>query len=270
MERTMKKVFGFILVLFITAAALLGGLFCFNGWKSAEKLEQATPIQSLCEKVMAREDFVPYDQISPDLLTATICVEDGRYYSHGAVDLLSLIRAVISQLLPFAQKSGGSTITQQVVKNLYQQYDKGIEWKSTEIFQAFRLENLYTKDEILALYVNIINYGDEYIGIKEACQGYFECEPSQLNVEEATLLAGIPQSPSSFQLSDHFDAAKLKQKVVLNAMVRNRKISQEEADEIYQRPIHYIANGYWQDGIALLPLSFLQTTVHFFTRVRAA
>ena len=111
-------------------------------------------------------------------------------------------------------------------------YDTSITRKITEAFLTYELEGNYEKDEILELYLNVINYGDGYIGIAAASRGYFGKEPSQLTLDEASLLAGIPQSPSNFQLSDHLAQAQEKQKVVLEAMVRENKISEAQMNEI--------------------------------------
>ncbi|MCF0259636.1 MAG: transglycosylase domain-containing protein [Erysipelotrichaceae bacterium] len=246
----MKKILKWILILLIAAGAFVCGAFLFRGWRDSKTVEQSAPLEQICQTVMSSENYVPYDQLPKDLVNATIAVEDARYYTHGAVDFFSAARAVASQVLPYLQKSGGSTIAQQTVKNLYQYYSGGLEWKGAELFLAIKLEKLYTKDEILALYVNIINYGDDYTGIREAANGYFQCAPIQLNMEECTLLAGIPQSPANMQLSNHFDAAKAKQKIVLEAMVRSEYITQQQADEIYARPIWYVVYGAWRQGLA--------------------
>ena len=149
------------------------------------------------------------------------------------MDLAGVTRAVLSNLLGIGEPSGGSTISQQLCKNLYSLfYDQSLTRKITEAFLTYELEGICTKDEILELYVNVINYGDGYAGIREASIGYFGKEPSQLTLDEASLLAGIPQSPANFQLSDHMENARAKQEVVLEAMVREEKITQEEMDGI--------------------------------------
>lgn len=102
----------------------------------------------------------------------------------------------------------------------------------SEIFVAYDLEHKFSKDEILELYVNVINYGDGYMGIKEASKGYFNKLPKDLNLDEASLLAGLPQSPMSFQLSNHEDDARERQKAVLSAMVRDGQVSQSVMESI--------------------------------------
>lgn len=253
----MKKFFGGLLLILLAGMIAAGGWFFYTGIQSANEFESHESLSYLVGSVEARQDYVPYDQVASSLYQATIAVEDARFYSHGAVDVLSLMRAAASQFLPFMPKSGGSTITMQVVKNLYGMYHSSPRWKAAEIVLADRLEKLCTKDEILSLYVNIINYGDHYHGINAASNGYYGISPIELNPAQATLLAGIPQSPANLQLSDHFEQAKAKQKVVLDAMVKNKMISQEQADEIYAYPCQpTVFSPYWQTGALVLdPLS---------------
>ncbi len=247
----MKKFFGGLLVFLI--ACLIAGLgwFFYIGIETANEFESHQSLESLVETTRAKEDYVPYDQVASSLYQATVAIEDARYYQHGAVDIPALIRAAASQVLPFIPKSGGSTITMQVVKNLYGMYHSSPRWKAAEIVLATRLEKICSKDEILSLYVNIINYGDHYHGINAASNGYFGIAPIELNPAQSTLLAGIPQSPSNFELSTHFEQAKAKQKLVLNAMVKNKMITQEQADEIYAYPCQpTVFSPYRQTGFA--------------------
>ena len=113
---------------------------------------------------------------------------------------------------------GGSTITQQVAKNLYFDNDQNFLKKIAEMFVAFELEENYSKDEILELYVNIIYYGDNNYGIKEASNNYFGIEPIALDYDQSTLLAGLPQAPSSYALGENYELAKERQKQVIAAL----------------------------------------------------
>lgn len=232
----MKKFLKWLLLLILAGAIAAGGWFFIDGVQRADEYEARQSLSSLVEQVKSQPDYVPYDQVASSLYQATIAIEDSRYYEHGGVEVRSLIRAAASQVLPFLARSGGSTIAMQVVKNLYQQFDGTPVWKAAEIVLATRLAKQYSKEEILALYVNIINYGAGFHGIHEASYGYYGISPAELSPAQATILAGIPQSPGYYQLSNHYEQAKAKQKLVLDAMVKNQMISQEEANAIYEQP----------------------------------
>lgn len=236
----MKKLLKTVLLVAITACIVLAGWLGIQGYRSYKTIESQAPLEQMVANAMASDKYVPADEIAPFLLQATVAVEDARFYEHNGIDPIALARAVLSQIIPSMDKSGGSTITQQVVKNLYHQYNQTLDWKVTESILALHLEQMLSKEEILALYVSIINYGDNFTGIRKASEGYFAVSPSQLNDAQASILAGIPQSPAYYQLSNHFDAAKAKQKVVLEAMVRNDMISQEQMDQIYAEPLYPI------------------------------
>lgn len=232
----MKKFLKWLLLLILAGAIAAGGWFFIDGVQRADEYEARQSLSSLVEQVRSKPDYVPYDQVASSLYQATIAIEDARYYEHGGVEVRSLLRAAASQVLPFLARSGGSTIAMQVVKNLYQQFDGTPVWKAAEIVLATRLAKQYSKEEILALYVNIINYGSGFHGIHEASYGYYGISPAELSPAQATILAGIPQSPGYYQLSNHYEQAKAKQKLVLDAMVKNQMISQEEANAIYEQP----------------------------------
>ena len=127
---------------------------------------------------------------------------------------------------------GGSTITQQVAKNIYFTQEKKLVRKIAEIFMAFDLENELTKDEIFELYVNTSYFGDGYYNIKEASNGYFDKEPIEINDYEATLLAGIPNAPSVYAPTKNPDLARQRQEQVLDKMVKYEFITESEKQEI--------------------------------------
>lgn len=231
----MKKVFQCLLIIIL--AVLIGGvgLFFGKGYLSYKELTQETSVETLVHQVESNEHFVAYDDLPQDLLHATVAIEDRRFYSHGGIDYIGLARGVMSQFDSNLLRSGGSTITQQLAKNLYAKFESGLDWKATEFYVAKYLEKHYTKDEILTLYVNVINYGNNFTGIYEASMGYFQIEPSQLSIEQCTLLAGIPQSPSNYELFNHYDQAKKKQYSVLQAMSECGYISSDEVSAIYEK-----------------------------------
>ena len=205
------KLILFICILCLVIALALG----YNKYKSA--INEI----NLTDKVDSIRDSTHYkslDEINPVFLEAIVAIEDHRFYEHGPIDFISLVRATIVNTLQKDIVQGGSTLTQQVAKNLYFSNDQSYIRKVAEMFVARDLEKHYSKDEVLELYVNIIYYGDGNYGIKEASQNYFNKQPIDLSYDEATLLAGLPQSPSSYALSKHYDRAKERQQEVINAL----------------------------------------------------
>lgn len=226
------KIIKRILLLFLAALLTLGILFVGVGYVNYKKAVSDMPIQEKVEKIRSQAHYVKIDEISPTLLEATVSIEDHRFYQHNGVDYRSLARALVNNIFASGIVGGGSTITQQLAKNLYFDYQPSYIRKMSEIFLAYDLEAELSKKEILELYVNVINYGDNHMGIYEASMGYFGKTPDQLSLDEASLLAGLPQSPSNYQLSNHETAARNRQKMVLSAMVREKHISQQDMDVI--------------------------------------
>ena len=122
-------------------------------------------------------------------------MEDRRFYQHAGIDPIAIVRAAVHDLSTGTLDQGGSTITQQVAKNLFFTQEKQFVRKAAEVFMAFALEDSYSKDDILELYVNTIYFGDGYYGIHDAAQGYFGQPPAALTPYQSTLLAGIPTLP---------------------------------------------------------------------------
>lgn len=233
----MKKFVKFIFKLVLILVVALVGLFFGKGYWGYLELTKDKSIDQAVSEVTSSPHYVGYEDISPDLIRATVAIEDRRFYEHGGVDYIGLVRACISQFDSSLLKSGGSTITQQLAKNLYGMFDTTWDRKSTEFYIAKYLEKHFTKNEIVALYVNVINYGNNYTGIYEASMGYLDTDPSELNVAQASLLAGIPQSPSNYDLVNHFQAAKQKQYAVLKAMAQCGYISKSDIDTYYNASV---------------------------------
>ena len=228
----MKK---FLLKLFITILILilLATTFVFligYGYYSNTLNEK-----SLTERVneITNDDhFVPFTELSKNYIDAVVAVEDHRYYEHGPVDFIGITRALYTNIRDKKFDEGGSTITQQVAKNVIFNQDKTLIRKIGELFGAYDLEKNYSKEEILALYVNTNYFGNGYYGIYDASMGYYTKTPKDLNLDEASMLAGIPNAPSVYAPTVNADLAKKRQAHVLNSMVAYGYISQEEADEI--------------------------------------
>ena len=160
-------------------------------------------------------------------------MEDHRYYKHGAIDPIALVRAIVSNIKQKDFKEGGSTITQQTAKNLYFiSEDDVISRKSAEALLSFELEKKLSKDEILELYFNTIYFGNGYYGIKEACIGYLEKEPQDMTLYDCTMLAGIPNAPSVYAPTSNFNLTKKRQKKVVASMLEYGYISSEQSSSL--------------------------------------
>lgn len=223
--KRIKKLFLILCLLMLIVLTSFLGVGYVNYVKAINK----TSLETKINNIRNEKTYVPYDEINEKLFEATVSIEDHRFFKHNGVDYRSMARALVDNIFAKGIVGGGSTITQQLAKNMYFTYQPSYIRKVSEIFVAYDLEKKLSKKEILELYVNVINYGDNHIGIKEASEGYFKKAPKDLTLQEVTLLAGLPQSPANYQLSNHKAEAYARQKQVLKAMLRDEKISKEQS-----------------------------------------
>lgn len=192
-----------------------------------------------------RRTWVRLDQISPHLIHATVAVEDASYHTNSGVDPARIVGA-LWQNLGGQIVSGASTITMQLARNLFmgaeQRYDQTLDRKILEAGLAQELTKLYTKDELLEMYLNLLNYGQRAYGPEAAAQLYFGKAATQLSLAEATLLAGIPQQPANLDPFAHWEAAKQRQRVVLDLMVRHGYLTPQGADAVFADPVVLVPN----------------------------
>ncbi len=163
-------------------------------------------------------------------LDAVIAAEDHRFYEHGGVDYIAIGRAVYNDIRTMSFAEGGSTITQQLAKNLYFTQEKELTRKVAEVFMAWNLEHSFSKEEILELYVNSIYYGSGCYSIGDASRTYFHKEPSDMTDYECTMLAGVPNAPSVYDPSVNPDLASQRQRQVVGLMVKYAGLSQDKAE----------------------------------------
>jgi 1A family penicillin-binding protein len=168
---------------------------------------------------------VPLDRISPNLLHAIVAIEDQRFYEHGAVDYRRVVAAALADLRLGRPAQGGSTITQQLARQSFLTADKTLRRKLSEVFLAMRLERIYSKNEILRLYLNKVYFGDGFYGAEAASLGYFDKHASDLSLPEAALLAGIVKSPSVYSPTVNLPRAIGRRNLVLQAMRETGAIS---------------------------------------------
>ena len=184
--------------------------------------------------MQADPSYTPLADLPEIYLDAVVAVEDHRFEQHCGVDIIAIARAAWNNIKSWSLREGGSTITQQLAKNLYFTQERSFIRKAAEVFMAFRLEQTYSKDEILELYVNSIYFGDGYYCVRDASAGYFGKEPADMADDEATLLAGIPNAPSVYSLTANPDLAAQRQQYVLQQMVKYGYLGEEEAAGILQ------------------------------------
>lgn len=230
--RFLRQLLLTVLLLALLTLVAAGGYFAVTGHKLYESAIQVTPIDTLYSSISSREGFVPYAQLPQTYINAVISAEDSRFTHHKGVDPVSIARALVTDLRTGSFAEGGSTITQQLAKNLYFSQEKKMTRKAAEVFLALELEKNYSKDEILELYVNSIYFGDGYYSIGEASRGYFGKAPSQMNEYESTLLAGVPNAPSKYAPSKNPELAERRQQQVLRRMEACGYFTEEEAETV--------------------------------------
>lgn len=223
-----KKLF-IILFIILVLIAIFGFIIGFGYYSNTLKEK---PLITRVEEVTSQEHYTSFNQLPKNYINAVIATEDHRYYEHGAIDPIGIARAFYTNIRDGEFDEGGSTITQQVAKNVVFNQDKNIVRKLGEIFAAYDLEKNYSKDEIFALYVNSSYFGDGYYCIYDASMGYYKKEPKDLTLSEASMLAGVPNAPSVYAPTVNPDLAKKRQKHVLNRMVEYGYITQEEANNV--------------------------------------
>ena len=196
-----------------------------------DALAQAT-IEDRVRAIREKENFTEYSEMSDFYIDAVISVEDHRFMSHPGIDPVAVIRALWTDIRAGAIVEGGSTITQQLAKNMLFTQEKKIERKAAEVFAVFDIEEEYTKEEIFELYVNMASFGSGYEGIYAASTGYFRKLPSEVTEYEAAMLAGIPNAPSDYSPDISMELASQRVGQVLQSMVKHRLITREEAERI--------------------------------------
>jgi penicillin-binding protein 1A len=185
---------------------------------------------------------IPIEKMSPNLIKAVISVEDQRFYEHSGIDAIRVMAAVLRNVQEGRRAEGGSTITQQLARQSFLTRDKTYRRKMKEVILATYIENVYSKNEILDFYLNKVYLGDGFYGVEAASRGYFAKSASDLGVDEAALLAGLIQSPSSYAPSVNLDRAIARRNVVLQTMVSSGAIDQAAADRARRAPVR-LKNG---------------------------
>lgn len=236
-------------LIIILAIILITGLTLYitgdNMYKNALAGET---LEDVISKIQSDPNYVEYEDLPQNYINAVIAVEDHRFREHGAIDLVAIARAIYVNISTFSLREGGSTITQQVAKNIfYITEDNPVVRKSAEILTAFDLENNYTKNDILELYVNTIYFGDGYYGIEEACQGYLNKDATEMTLADCTMMAGIPNAPSVYAPTANPDLTRDRQEKVISSMVEYNYLSETDANSLLNS-----LDGYYENLIETL------------------
>src|SRR5262245_7572856 len=236
------------------ALAALVGIFSYYGsdprLPTVSKLDDFRPKQvtrildragaPIGELGMEKRTVVPYAAIPKVLIDAVVSAEDSDYFHHEGIDYRGMVRAFIENVLRGRTAQGGSTITQQVVKTMLLSPERTMRRKVQEIILARQLAQKLSKEEVLALYLNQIYYGHGRYGCEEAARYFFGKSVRDINLAEAALLAGLPQSPERLSPRKHPDAAKTRQRYVLGQLAQHGFIDRKTADRVAAEPIRLV------------------------------
>lgn len=226
--KTIKRILLLCLIVLvvISAVQIRGG---YDKYKNA-LIER--PLNEVIAQLQDKENYTQYEDIPEIYYKALVAVEDRRFYKHNGFDIVGSIRAIYNDIKAWELLEGGSTITQQLAKNLYFPQDNTLQRKIAEVFMARKIEEEYEKEDVLEFYVNGIYYGSGYYSIYDASMGYFGKVPKDMTVYECTLLAGIPNAPSVYSLNVRLDLAKQRQKKVIECMIELGYITEDEGAKI--------------------------------------
>lgn len=221
-----------ILLLCVILLMVVTGIQIKSGYDKYKNALEERPLATVIEELQSKENYTQYEDVPEIYYKALIAVEDRRFYKHNGFDVIGTTRAIYNDLKSWELLEGGSTISQQLAKNIYFPQDDTLERKIAEIFMAMKIEKEYEKEDVLEFYVNAIYYGSGYYCIYDASMGYFDKKPLELTDYESTLLVGIPNAPSIYSLDVRPDLAHERQEKVVSCMVELEYISEEEKDII--------------------------------------
>ena len=226
--KTIKR----ILLLCLIVLVVVAGVQLKGGYDKYKAALESRPLSDVITELKGKENYTQYEDVPEIYYKALVAVEDRRFYKHNGFDVIGSARAIYNDIKAWELLEGGSTIAQQLAKNLYFPNDHTIQRKIAEIFMALKIEDEYEKEDVLEFYVNGIYYGSGYYSIYDASIGYYDKEPKDMTDYECTLLVGIPNAPSVYSLNNRPDLARQRQKKVIDCMVEVEYITEDEGREI--------------------------------------
>ena len=228
MIKLVKRIIFFALLLVV----IVVGFQIKGGYDKYREVLEKKSLETVITELKEKKNYTKYEDVPEIYFKALVAVEDRRFYKHNGFDIIGTVRAIYNDIKAKKLLEGGSTISQQLAKNLYFPQDDTLERKIAEVFMALKIEREYTKEEILEFYVNGIYYGSGYYSVYDASQGYFGKEPKDMTDYECTLLVGIPNAPSVYSLNVRPDLAKERQEKVVECMVEVEYITEDEGNNI--------------------------------------
>ena len=279
--RIFRKIFKFFSFLFVVIFLLLLSAYGYSKFSPKLEIEKANNIvfydntETVFYQGTSNNEWINLENISNNIVNATISTEDKYFYKHFGFDILRIMKALYTNIKVGSNVQGASTITQQYVKNLFLDFDKTWERKWNELWLTLNMETHYTKEEILEGYLNTIYYGHGMYGIESASKFYFGKSASEISLAEAAILVAIPKAPNKYSPITNYENAKNRQILILNNMYDNKYISKEELNDALNEELIIIGKKedknlssvlYYKDavleelkGISNIPTSFLDT-----------
>ncbi len=226
--KLLKKIF-IIMAIFLV---LVISILVKQGYDLYKQAIEQVSLEEKVAQIKAIEDYTTYQELPQNYINAVIAVEDKRFFKHIGIDIISITRAIFIDLKEMSFEEGGSTITQQLAKNIYFTQKKQLTRKIAEVFMAFEIEKNISKEEIFELYVNTSYFGDGHYCVKKASEGYFDKLPKEMNLYECTLLAGIPNAPSVYAPTKNPELARQRQAQVIKKMFKQGYLTEEQMNKM--------------------------------------
>ncbi|MBM6868621.1 biosynthetic peptidoglycan transglycosylase [Collinsella tanakaei] len=216
--KTVAQIARYALIAVLAAVVAWCAITVRDGYALYREALGRQSIEEAVAELRETPGYTPIEELPQRYLDAVVAIEDHRFYEHGGIDVIAIGRALLADISTLSLREGGSTITQQVAKNLFFTKDKRFERKVAEVFMVHDLEAAYGKREILELYVNSAFFGRDYTGIGQASWGYLGHAPAEMDDYECTLMAGFPNAPNLFATDPK--AAAVRQQLVVQQMER--------------------------------------------------
>ena len=279
--KRLKKILKIFLFIFLAFVVVIAGTITYIKMSPKLEIKSANAFlmydqnNELFFQGSGQQEWVSLDNISDNLIKATIYTEDKHFYKHHGFDYLRILKAMYINITSKSKSQGASTISQQYAKNLFLDFDKTWERKLNEMWFTMQLEVHYSKDEILEGYLNTIYYGHGMYGIENASKFYFDKKAADLDLAEAAMLTGIPKSPSNYSPIVNYEIAKKRQVDILYNLLKNKAITEDEYSQAINENLNIVGEKnyqnvanvmYYQDAVMRelktlkeIPASYLET-----------